>query len=89
MRVCKYCSEVITNYNKHGWVGEDGHRRCYANNEVMLKEHIPGPDSTWLELPPKFTRKDVDILKVMPPRDRGWLITESSNRMKRFLFGEA
>ena len=44
---CRYCRKKITNNDNHGWVGKDGFRRCFANNEVMLKEHIPMPDLTW------------------------------------------
>lgn len=43
---CRYCRKKITNNDNHGWVGKDGVRRCFANNEVMLKEHIPMPDLT-------------------------------------------
>ncbi len=44
---CRYCRKKITNNDNHGWVWKDGFRRCFANNEVMLKEHIPMTDLTW------------------------------------------
>ena len=44
---CRYCRKKITNNDNHGWVGKDGFRRCFSNNEVMLKEHVPMPDLTW------------------------------------------
>lgn len=47
---CRYCLKPITNDDNHGWVTEDGLRRCLYNNEVMLKEHIPMPKMRWVGL---------------------------------------
>ena len=61
MKKCRYCLTTITNYNNHGWVGEDGLRRCFANDEMMLKEHIPMPDLTWVGLSAKeiYTKQPI------------------------------
>ena len=61
MKKCRYCLKPITNDDNHGWVTEDGLRRCFANNEVMLKEHIPMPKMTWVGLSAKeiYTKQPI------------------------------
>ena len=63
MRTCRYCLKPITNDDNHGWVTEDGLRRCLYNNDVMLKEHIPMPDLTWVDQSAKkiYTKQPIPM----------------------------
>ena len=61
MKTCRYCLMPITNDDIHGWAAKYGLRRRFANNEVMLKEHLPMPDLTWVGLSAKeiYTKQPI------------------------------